>query len=371
MTTQDVLFGYMGWIQGHTSVAALLVTNRRGFPVEFRYTEPVEISEIQRLLHPQGSLIEALAEAVGRSLWNATERKPRLLLVEDVSFVRFWEELPSSEQGILACVEVAPNESYHLPERKGTVVLPVESGSRRLLRAHVWPERPEVLEGVRQLFAEASEKMRLDEPFERVETVLKALHRLSPTESRRRSVREREAPELSTSVGGGSSSEGERTPRFLRPGVEENPTVEPELSREAIQERLRRYGIRNETHMRRLDRFRAAAAEPKETLPVVDADVQPYTRRSLRRPSHDDDTDLEIVSPYRSETEVQRWKERFRTFQRQRSEEPEFITPDFSRIPRSPRPVETPPENISHLTKIDTLRTRSDLQWLKNRQGRS
>lgn len=367
MTTQDVLFGYIGWIHRSASVGALLVTNRRGFPVEFRYTEPVEISEVQRLLHPQGSLIETLAETMGRSLWDATERKPRLLLVEDVSFVRFWEELPSSEQGVLACVEIAPDESYHLPERKGTVVVPVESGSRRLLRAHVLPERPEVLEGVRQMFAEASEKMRLDEPFERIETVLRALHRLPPTESRRRSVREGKPPELPSST----PAEREGTRRLLRPVRSEDPVVEPELSREAIQERLRRYGIRNEAHLRRLDRFRATASEPKETPPVVDADVQPSHRRPLRPSFHEDDTDLELVSPHRSETEVQRWKERFRAFQRPQPEEPEFIAPDFSRIPRSPQPVETPPENISHLTKIETLRTRPDLQWLKNRQGRS
>jgi len=406
MATQDLLFGYLGWIQSgahQTSVAALLVTNHRGLPVEFRYTEPVEVTELQRMLYPQESLNETLATTLGRSLWNATERKPRLLLAEDALFACFWESLPSSEQGIFAYVEVAPDPSYQMPERKGSVVMPVEAGCARLLRMQLLPERDEVVELARHVFSEASEKMRLDEPFERVEAILKALHRLPQTETRRRSALPIQPPSHDATEALPRSEQPVKRPRAfeenrvsrqtlpppvrpqtivpmrrIAPTPDEVP-LEPELTSEAIQERLRRFGVRNESHaerLQRLQRLRAAAASSaqQEGPFGVDGDVRANARQPLQRSHPDDDTDLEMVTPHshRSETEVQRWKERFSAFKRpQTTEEPEWITPDYSRIQRTPRTPVEPAENISHLTKLDSLRSRRDLQWLRNREGRS
>jgi hypothetical protein len=170
------------------SVAGLLVTNHRGIPVEFRYTDPVQVTETQRLLHRGDQLADVLTQAIGQSLWSALEQKPRLLLVEDKRFAGIWEHTPQREQVITACVEIAPNDAYQLPQRHGTVTLPVEVGARRQLRAQVFPEDADVLAGVERVLTHASEKMRLDEPFERIESILQAIYKLPPHETRKRII---------------------------------------------------------------------------------------------------------------------------------------------------------------------------------------
>ena len=84
--TREVLLGYHAWIESPSiemSVAGFLVTNHRGIPIEFRYTDPVEMTETQRMLYGETSHEEALAVTMAASLWKSVQQKPGILLVED------------------------------------------------------------------------------------------------------------------------------------------------------------------------------------------------------------------------------------------------------------------------------------------------
>ena len=85
-----------------TYLGALMVTDHTGLPVDFRYTDPITPSRLQRTLY--GGVLDRhlRGEVVARSLVGAVSHAPTVLFVDDRGFV---DEPP------LACPVVARGSS--------------------------------------------------------------------------------------------------------------------------------------------------------------------------------------------------------------------------------------------------------------------
>lgn len=207
--TREVLLGYHAWIESASkemSVAGFLVTNHRGIPIEFRYTDPVEMTETQRMLYGETNHEEALAVTMAASLWKSVQQKPRLLLVEDFAAGRLWEHLAGRNETRVAHMHIAPEDIY-LRALPGRVVMPVEADGDRMAAIQSTPADPAALADIEAALSAASQTMRLDEPFERIEAILKGIHNLQDGESRRR----RPAPEPEPPAGSVPTAIPQRT----------------------------------------------------------------------------------------------------------------------------------------------------------------
>jgi hypothetical protein len=66
-----------------TYVGGLMVTDDNGMPLDFRYTDPISPTRLQRALYG-GALDRYLrADVVAVALFNAVQEKPTVVLVED------------------------------------------------------------------------------------------------------------------------------------------------------------------------------------------------------------------------------------------------------------------------------------------------
>ncbi|MEO2004963.1 MAG: hypothetical protein ABGY41_12790 [Candidatus Poribacteria bacterium] len=188
--TREVLLGYHAWIESASkgiSVAGFLVTNHRGIPIEFRYTDPVEMTETQRMLYGETNHEEALAVTMAATLWKSVQQKPRIILVEDFAAGRLWEHLAGRNETWVAHLHVASDDMY-LPDLAGRAVLPVEADGDTMAAVQSTPAKAEALAEIQATLSAASATMRLDEPFERIEAILKGIHDLQDDEHRRRSA---------------------------------------------------------------------------------------------------------------------------------------------------------------------------------------
>jgi hypothetical protein len=73
--------------EGGTYVGGLMVTDTRGLPVDFRFTDPVTPTRLQRALY--GGVLDRYlrSEVVLRTLLDALAEPPSLLLVDDPSLL--------------------------------------------------------------------------------------------------------------------------------------------------------------------------------------------------------------------------------------------------------------------------------------------
>jgi hypothetical protein len=67
-------------------VGGLMVTDSRGLPLEFRYSEPIQPTKIQQVLYGQVLSSYIKREVIMDTLLKSVETKFRCLLVEDESF---------------------------------------------------------------------------------------------------------------------------------------------------------------------------------------------------------------------------------------------------------------------------------------------
>ena len=70
-------------------VGGLMVTDGRGLPVEFRYSEPIQPTKIQQVLYGQVLSAYIKREVIMETLLKSVDTKFKCLLVEDESFVDY------------------------------------------------------------------------------------------------------------------------------------------------------------------------------------------------------------------------------------------------------------------------------------------
>jgi len=63
-----------------TFIGGLLVTDQKGFPIEFRYTDPVTPSALQRVIYGNALDRYLIVEVIARSLIESVTDKPDLFI---------------------------------------------------------------------------------------------------------------------------------------------------------------------------------------------------------------------------------------------------------------------------------------------------
>jgi hypothetical protein len=151
-----------------------MVTDGRGYPLEFRATTPVKPSLVQRTLW--GSKLEQYVgvELCGNSLLNSSQRKPRNILVPNVGLLGIGDEASPNVIAVWRSGEAMQVES---PESGGA--------SRGNINPHEGPYQPLVYQGMFRdseseqqtlaLLDECAVSFDLAEAFDRMRAALRLL----------------------------------------------------------------------------------------------------------------------------------------------------------------------------------------------------
>lgn len=84
----DYLIGYIDIYRSGKNdfIGGVLITDRLGIPVEFRHTETVSPSKVQKVLYGQALEKFLKCETLARCLLKDIEKKPSLLVVPDADY---------------------------------------------------------------------------------------------------------------------------------------------------------------------------------------------------------------------------------------------------------------------------------------------
>lgn len=162
---------------------AALVTDSRGIPTDFRYTEPVRPTKLERVLYGSALDIYLREDIILDNLLKAVEAKPSLWLLTDEALIA-----PVQRISKLPAVAVAISARSPL-DRSGQCEPTAESGVFMLqadnisapLRLVVSTENIPKINQMAQILTSSAEGMELMEPFTRV---ARALETVSESESR-------------------------------------------------------------------------------------------------------------------------------------------------------------------------------------------
>lgn len=68
-------------------VGAVLVVDELGIPQEFKYTEPVSPTPLQKILYGKSLELYLTVEIIAKSLLKSVEQKPEVFLTDNISLV--------------------------------------------------------------------------------------------------------------------------------------------------------------------------------------------------------------------------------------------------------------------------------------------
>ena len=162
---------------------AALVTDSRGIPTDFRYTEPVRPTKLERVLYGSALDIYLREDIILDNLLKAVEAKPSLWLLNDEALI-----VPVQKISKLPAVAIAASSRSPL-EQSGQCEPTGESGVFMLqadnisapVRLTVSPENITKINQLAQILTSSAEGMELMEPFSRV---ARALDAVSESESK-------------------------------------------------------------------------------------------------------------------------------------------------------------------------------------------
>jgi hypothetical protein len=69
-------------------IGAILITDKNGFPIEYRFTEKIQIEEVKRLLYGDSLRAYLMVEIIGITLIESLEKKPALILTREEEFLK-------------------------------------------------------------------------------------------------------------------------------------------------------------------------------------------------------------------------------------------------------------------------------------------
>ena len=157
---------------------ASLVVDLRGIPMDFRYTDPIRPTRLERVLYGNALDVYLREELILQSLLGAVETKPQLWVCSDLDLLA-----PLKSVGKVKAVFLGP--SSHAPLDAVGNVEPVAEGGDVLIQADAvsaplraaFPQgaRPDEIQGAAALLVEAAKTMELLEPFGRIQKALLSL----------------------------------------------------------------------------------------------------------------------------------------------------------------------------------------------------
>lgn len=156
---------------------AALVTDSRGIPSDFRYTEPVRPTKIERILYGGALDIYLREEVILDNLVKAVESKPVLWLVNTDELIKPVQKATKLPTIALEPTQRAPLEhsgQYEVTAETGVFIFQADNISAPL-RMTVSEENANNISQYSATLAAAAEEMELMEPFSRMTRAMEAV----------------------------------------------------------------------------------------------------------------------------------------------------------------------------------------------------
>lgn len=179
MASQNNLLGYIVIQGGEGQLRGIsLVTDTRGIPVDFRYTDLIRPKKLERILYGDAFDTYVKQELILESLLEAVSTEPSLWICNDSEILAPLREISKVNAVLL-------EESPHVPlDAPGSIENTAEPGAYLIqadphgnpLRAEFPDEvRSEDVQKVGAILTESAETMTLLEPFTRIQRLMSAL----------------------------------------------------------------------------------------------------------------------------------------------------------------------------------------------------
>ena len=165
--------GVEGLIRG-----ASLVVDARGIPLDFRYTDPIRPTKLERVLYGNALNTYLREELVLRSLLGAVESKPQIWLCSETDLLMPLRTIGKVKTAFLSQSTHAPLDATGQTEptsEANVVLLQADSVSAPLRIALPDGTRQEEAQQVAAILVEAAKTMELLEPFGRIQKALAAV----------------------------------------------------------------------------------------------------------------------------------------------------------------------------------------------------
>ncbi|MDR3254624.1 MAG: hypothetical protein LBT31_03530 [Synergistaceae bacterium] len=178
MAEKKLLLGYLtveakdNYFRG-----AALVTDGRGIPVDFRYTEPVRPTRLERILYGGALDIYLREEVILENLLSAIETKPVLWLVDDVELIRPVQKLAKLPALMLEPTQRSPLETsgkYESTAEEDVFIFQADNISAPM-RMSLSEENVSKVGQIVETLTAAAEDMELMEPFSRIAKAFEAV----------------------------------------------------------------------------------------------------------------------------------------------------------------------------------------------------
>jgi hypothetical protein len=156
---------------------AALVTDSRGIPTDFRYTEPVRPTKLERILYGGALDIYLREEVILDNLIEAVETRPMLWLVSTADLMAPVQKLSKLPAMLLEPSNRSPLDASGMyePTAEQCVFIFQADNISAPLRLTVQEENIQSVAQFVQTLASAAEGMDLLEPFGRIDKALEAV----------------------------------------------------------------------------------------------------------------------------------------------------------------------------------------------------
>ncbi|MDI9369634.1 MAG: hypothetical protein GX181_00410 [Synergistaceae bacterium] len=158
---------------------AVLVTDFRGIPADFRYTDPIKPSRIEKILYGGALDVYLKEELILENIVGAVEVQPTLWICRDADLLESLSRTARAKAVLLAPTSRAPMDAVGDTEKQndpGSYLVQADPMSAPLrISLPLSRSKEEEAKAVASILVEAASTMDLLEPFSRMSKALAAL----------------------------------------------------------------------------------------------------------------------------------------------------------------------------------------------------
>jgi hypothetical protein len=157
---------------------ASLVVDFRGIPMDFRYTDPIRPSRLERILYGNALDVYLREELILESLIEAVEVKPTLWICRDADLVVPLRSQTKGKSVFLSPSGRSPMEAAGEVENtgeEGIYMIQADSVSAPLRAAFPGSAKEDEVRQIAGVLVDAAKTMELLEPFGRIQKALVSL----------------------------------------------------------------------------------------------------------------------------------------------------------------------------------------------------
>lgn len=158
-------------------LGAVLITDYKGFPLEFRYTDPIAPTKIQQVLYGEGLEKYLKIDVITDSLIKALSSDINVLFVEDEDILNYRHaKIPIVRISATKASPLSETGDYQLV-RKNEVLLQASASKSpvRLLFEENFDVESHIFDSVKDMLVEAGRFMDVEEPLSRVQKTLELI----------------------------------------------------------------------------------------------------------------------------------------------------------------------------------------------------